>query len=134
MKVLAGHEEEGRILLEEARRELIALRDSGNTSVRLRHALMFTNAALIDRTEVERGAAELLNETKQDLWQAPSSKEVIAACFAYLGDADRAIPLLQHALSVSYYRAVTPALLRLDPIWDNIRNDPRFQRLATGGK
>ncbi len=132
LKVLAGHEEEGRVLLEEARRELIALRDSGNTSVRLRDALMFTNAVLLDRPEVERGATELLNETKQDLWRAPSSEEVIAACFAILGDADRAIPLLQHALSVSYYRAVTPALLRLDPIWDKIRKDPRFQTLAAG--
>lgn len=132
LKVLAGHEEEGRVLLEEARRELIALRESGNTSVRLRDALMFTNAVLLDRPEVERGATELLNETKQDLWRAPSSEEGIAACFAYLGDADRAIPLLQHTLSVPYYRAVTPALLRLDPIWDKIRNDPRFQTLAAG--
>ncbi len=132
LKVMAGHEEEGRVLLEEARRELIALRNSGNTGTRLRDALLFTNAALLDQPEVERGAAELLNETKQDLWLAPSSEEGIAACFAYLGDADRAIPLLQHALSVSYYRAVTPALLRLDPIWDKIRNDPRFQTLAAG--
>jgi hypothetical protein len=25
---------------------------------------------------------------------------------------------------------ITPALLRLDPIWDQIRKDPRFQELA----
>jgi len=25
---------------------------------------------------------------------------------------------------------ITPALLRLDPVWDPIRNDPRFQELA----
>jgi hypothetical protein len=24
----------------------------------------------------------------------------------------------------------TPALLRLDPVWDPIRNDPRFQELV----
>jgi len=30
-----------------------------------------------------------------------------------------------------YPGAITPALLRLDPVWDQIRNDPRFQELAS---
>jgi hypothetical protein len=30
--------------------------------------------------------------------------------------------------------ALTPALLRLDPVWDQIRNDPRFQELAAEKK
>ena len=28
--------------------------------------------------------------------------------------------------------AITPAMLRLDPVWDEIRKDPRFQELAAG--
>jgi hypothetical protein len=39
---------------------------------------------------------------------------------------------VQHLLSISYSGspAVTPALLRIDPDWDNLRGDPRFQKLC----
>jgi hypothetical protein len=47
-----------------------------------------------------------------------------------LGDADDAIPILKRLLQTPYALAITPALLRLDPTWDPIRNDPRFQELA----
>jgi hypothetical protein len=36
----------------------------------------------------------------------------------------------QEAPAQCYGYAITPAWLRLDPIWDQIRNDPRFQELA----
>jgi hypothetical protein len=29
---------------------------------------------------------------------------------------------------------ITPALLRLDPVWDPLRNDPRFQQLCQDPK
>ena len=50
---------------------------------------------------------------------------------AQLGDADHAIPMLKRLLRTSYGGAsfLTPATLRLDPLWDKIRNDPRFQEL-----
>jgi serine/threonine-protein kinase len=54
----------------------------------------------------------------------------MAAIYAELGDADHAIPILKRLLQLPYLGAITPALLRLDPGWDQIRNDPRFQELA----
>jgi TolB-like protein/Tfp pilus assembly protein PilF len=133
LKLFAGQKSEGRALLEEARRELMMLREKGETSRHLSDALLWAAAPLGDRSIVEREAAAILSQSQRDLWRAGGTKEVVAAAFSFLGDADRAIPLLEEALSVPYHHSITPAFLRLDPIWDPIRNDPRFQKLAGAG-
>ena len=130
LQILAGQEAEGRAALEEARSEMMALREAGDTSLRLADGLLLTCAVLGDRPAVDGQAAALLERTKKDLWRAPKSKENVAMAYALLGDADRAIPLLEQILTASYFRSITPASLRLNPVWDKIRNEPRFQKLA----
>ncbi|MDQ3115164.1 MAG: tetratricopeptide repeat protein [Verrucomicrobiota bacterium] len=130
LQLLAGQEAEGRANLTEARREMIALREAGETGLRLADGLLLTSAALDDRPAVDEQAAALLQRTKNDLWRAPESKEIVAMAYASLGDADQAIPLIEQILNASYARSITPALLRLNPIWDEIRREPRFQKLA----
>src|SRR5213075_623268 len=63
-------------------------------------------------------------------WNGPATEENMAAIYALLGDADHAIPILKRLLQTTYADAITPALLRINPAWDQIRNDPRFQELA----
>jgi hypothetical protein len=58
----------------------------------------------------------------------------MAQIYALLGDADHAIPILKRILQISAPTQIVPALLRLDPIWDSIRNDPRFQELVAEKK
>jgi hypothetical protein len=60
----------------------------------------------------------------------PKFEEDLAAVEAMVGDKNRAIPRLQRLLEIPYNDCLTPALLRLDPRWDPLRGDPRFQKLC----
>ena len=70
--------------------------------------------------------------TSKDAEDDPDAEASMANIYALLGDADHAIPILKRLLQAPYGGgwSLTPATLRLDPIWDSIRNDPRFQELV----
>jgi tetratricopeptide (TPR) repeat protein len=75
---------------------------------------------------------------EKDAVAGPIPIEILARVSARMGEPDRAIAALQKLLSIPYDGALaqnvplTPALLRLDPMFDPLRNDPRFQVLASG--
>ena len=77
--------------------------------------------------------AMAIDSSSKDPWEGPGQEESMANIYALLGDADHAIPILQRLLQIPYGFAITPALLRLDPVWDQIRGDPRFQESAAEG-
>ena len=51
-----------------------------------------------------------------------------ARIYGMLGDADRAIPLIERSLAIPAFQHRPE--VRLDPKWDSIRSDPRFQKLC----
>lgn len=84
------------------------------------------------RDEVQRLVQADLKLMGPDRWQLPYEKECIARADIMLGDVDHALPLLSDALRAPCVLPLTPAHLRLDPFYDSLRNDARFQKLAGG--
>src|SRR5262245_2586009 len=100
--------------------------------------LALTNMALGDKADAlalsERAIAA--NPIDKDAVTGPVPIEILARIASRMGEPDRAIAALQKLLSTPYSGAfgygvpLTPALLRLDPMFDPLRNDPRFQKLV----
>jgi serine/threonine protein kinase/Tfp pilus assembly protein PilF len=101
--------------------------------------LALTNLGLGDKDAAlalsERAMAA--NPTEKDAMTGPTSIEILARVAAQVGEPDRAIAALQKLLSIPYAGPLatqnvplTPALLRLDPMFDRLRNDRRFEKLV----
>ena len=77
-----------------------------------------------------RQAAEILSPERDALF-GPATVIGLAEIQAWTGDSDHAIAALRHLLSIPAGSVASIADLKLNPVWDPIRNDPGFQQLLT---
>ncbi|PYK21664.1 MAG: hypothetical protein DME59_21000 [Verrucomicrobia bacterium] len=124
----------------QARSELESfLKEQSEENYLLMGDLALTNMGLGDKAAAlalaERAMAA--NPIEKDALNGPFPIEILARVAAQTGEPDRAIAALQKLLSIPYTGPLavgvplTPALLRLDRMFDPLRNDPRFQELAS---
>jgi hypothetical protein len=78
-------------------------------------------------SEAQR-AMELRPESK-DAFSGPDITAGVAEVHAILGDNARAIEILDGLLSRPSY--VTVQGLKVNPVWDPLRNDPKFQAMLS---
>jgi TolB-like protein/tetratricopeptide (TPR) repeat protein len=71
-------------------------------------------------------AVELLPESK-DAFAGPQVTTTLAQIYVSTGETDEALRLIDHLLTVP--NGLTVPVLKLDPAWDPLREDPRFQAL-----
>jgi hypothetical protein len=83
-----------------------------------------------DAFDVARQLVQLLPPEKDALLGA-ANLAGLAEVEAHTGATAEAVALLRRLLSVPAGESVSIPRLKIDPVWDPIRNDPGFQQLLT---
>jgi hypothetical protein len=86
-----------------------------------------------EAVKVARQLAELIPPQK-DAVEGPENLANLAEIQAWTGDASAAVKTLRQVLLLPAGMVASIARLKIDPVWDPIRNDPGFQQLLAEAK
>jgi TolB-like protein/Tfp pilus assembly protein PilF len=135
---LAGDTAQAKAAAEQARNTLEPLSKEQPDNAFVAAALAVAYAMLDEKEQAlnEANRAMKLVPSSKDQLSGPGFEENLALVETIVGDNSRAISTLTRLLQTPYGgwlyspAPVTPALLRLDPIWDPLRADLAFQKLC----
>ena len=135
---VAGDTAHAKAAAEQARNTLETIKKEQSDNAFVAAALAVTYAILDEKDSAlkEAGRAITLVPSSKDRLSGPGFEENLALVEMIVGENTRAIATLTRLLQTPYGgwiyspAPITPALLRLDPIWDPLRTDPAFQKLC----
>src|SRR5438094_4430671 len=135
---VAGDNAQAKAFAEQARNTLEPLRKEQPDNAFVAAALAVA-CAMLDQKESALNEAQnamTLLPSSKDRLAGPAFEENLALVEMIVGENSRAISILTRVVQTPYGgwlyspAPITPALLRLDPIWDPLRADPAFQKLC----
>jgi TolB-like protein/Tfp pilus assembly protein PilF len=135
---VAGDMASAKAIAEEARGTLQPISKEQPDNAFVAAALAVAHAMLDEKDSALKEAerAITLVPSSKDRLSGPGFEENLALVEMIIGENGRAISILTRLLQTPYGgwlyspTPITPALLRLDPIWDPLRADPAFQKLC----
>jgi hypothetical protein len=134
---LTGDTAHAKVTAEQARNTLQPLSKDQPDNAFIAAALAVADAILGEKASAidEAQRAVALLPSSKDRVSGPGFEENLALVDMMIGENSRAISILTQLLQTPYggwlYSPcpITPALLRLDPIWDPLRANPAFRKL-----
>jgi TolB-like protein/Tfp pilus assembly protein PilF len=135
---ITGDTAHAKTYAEQARSTLESLKKDQPDNAFVAAALAVAYAILDEKDSALKEAerAITLVPSSKDRLSGPGFEENLALVEMIIGDNSRAISILTRLLQTPYGgwiyspAPITPALLRLDPLWDPLRADPVFQKLC----
>ena len=135
---VAGDTASAKTVAEEARNTLEPIRKEQPDNAFVAATLAVAYAMLDEKSSAlnEAQRAITLVPSSKDRLSGPGFEENLALVETIIGENSRAISTLTQLLQTPYGgwlyspAPVTPALLRLDPLWDPLRADPAFQKFC----
>lgn len=129
---MGGDSVGARAAFDEARVHLEERVESDPTEPRYRSALGLALAGLGNDEEAIREGEEGLRimPPAREAWRGSRRAIDLAQIYAMTGRVEEAIERIEFVLSIP--SELSPWILRLDPAWDSLRGNPRFEALVAG--